>query len=146
MTIKQALKYKKKLASKMNEEFSKLSKYNSVEVGTNRVYDPKESMRKWFEMTNELIELKTKIHLANSVVYGKIFRMSELKSQLSSLKQLDCTEGKYSDRYSRMSGDTPIIKEAAIGLLERDTMIASMEEEIEKIQEELDIHNANTSI
>ena len=146
MTIKQALKYKKKLASKMNEEFSKLSKYNSVEVGTNRVYDPKESMRKWFEMTNELIELKTKIHLANSVVYGKIFRMSELKSQLSSLKQLDCPEGKYSDRYSRMSGDTPIIKEAAIGLLERDTMIASMEEEIEKIQEELDIHNANTSI
>ena len=146
MTIKQALKYKKKLASKMNEEFSKLSKYNSVEVGTNRVYDPKESMRKWFEMTNELIELKTKIHLANSVVYGKIFRMSELKSQLSSLKQLDCTEGKYSDRYGRMSGDAPIIKEAAIGLLERDTMIASMEEEIEKIQEELDIHNANTSI
>jgi hypothetical protein len=146
MTIKQALKYKKKLASKMNEEFSKLSKYNSVEIGTNRVYEPKESMRKWLEMTNELIELKTKIHLANSVVYGKIFRMSELKSQLSSLKQLDCTEGKYSDRYSRMSGDTPIIKEAAIGLLERDTMIASMEEEIEKIQEELDIHNANTSI
>ena len=146
MTIKQALKYKKKLASKMNEEFSKLSKYNSVEIGTNRVYEPKESMRKWLEMTNELIELKTKIHLANSVVYGKIFRMSELKSQLSSLKQLDCTEGKYSDRSSRMSGDTPIIKEAAIGLLERDTMIASMEEEIEKIQEELDIHNANTSI
>ena len=146
MTIKQALKYKKKLASKMNEEFSKLSKYNSVEIGTNRVYEPKESMRKWLEMTNELIELKTKIHLANSVVYGKIFRMSELKSQLSSLKQLDCTEGKYSDRYSRMSGDTPIIKEAAIGLLERDTLIASMEEEIEKIQEELDIHNANTSI
>ena len=146
MTIKQALKYKKKLASKMNEEFSKLSKYNSVEIGTNRVYEPKESMRKWLEMTNELIELKTKIHLANSVVYGKIFRMSELKSQLSSLKQLDCTEGKYSDRYSRISGDTPIIKEAAIGLLERDTMIASMEEEIEKIQEELDIHNANTSI
>lgn len=146
MTIKQALKYKKKLASKMNEEFSKLSKYNSVEIGTNRVYEPKESMRKWLEMTNELIELKTKIHLANSVVYGKIFRMSELKSQLSSLKQLDCTEGKYSDRYGRMSGDAPIIKEAAIGLLERDTMIASMEEEIEKIQEELDIHNANTSI
>ncbi len=146
MTIKQALKYKKKLASKMNEEFHKLSKYNSVEIGTNRVYDPKESMKKWFEMTNELIELKTKIHLANSVVYGKIFRMSELKSQLSSLKQLDRTEGKYPDRYSRMSGDTPIIKEAAIGLLERDTMIAIMEEEIEKIQEELDIHNANTSI
>ena len=146
MTIKQALKYKKKLASKMNEEFSKVSRYNSVEVGSNRIYDPVESMRKWFEMTNELIELKTKIHMANAKVYGKIFRMSELKSQLTYLKQLDCSEGRQSDRYGRMSGEAPIFKDAAIGLLERDTMIASMEEEIEKIQEELDIHNANTSI
>ena len=72
--------------------------------------------------------------------------MSELKSQLTYLKQLDCSEGRQSDRYSRMSGDAPIFKDVAIGLLERDTMIASMEEEIEKIQEELDIHNANTSI
>lgn len=146
MKIKQALKYKKKLASKMNQEFSKVQMYNSVEEGSNRVYDVKESMQNWLRMSEELVELKTKIHLANAPVYGKIFRMSELKSQLSNLKQLDCVEGKYSDRYGRMSGDTPIIKTAEIGLLERDQMISDIEEEIEKIQEELDEHNALTSI
>ena len=146
MKIKQALKYKKKLASKMNQEFSKVQMYNSVEEGSNRVYDVKESMQNWLRMSEELVELKTKIHLANAPVYGKIFRMSELKSQLSNLKQLDCVEGKYSDRYGRMSGDTPIIKTAEIGLLERDKMISDLEEEIEKIQEELDEHNALTSI
>ena len=84
--------------------------------------------------------------MANAPVYGKIFRMSELKSQLSNLKPLDCLEGKYSDRYGRMSGDAPIIKTVQIGILERDQMISSIEEEIEKLQEELDEHNAITSI
>ena len=146
MKIKQALKYKKKLASKMNQEFSKIQMYNSVEEGSKRVYDVKESMKNWLRMSEELVELKTKIHLAKSPVYGKIFRMSELKSQLSNLKQLDCVDGKYSDRYGRMSGEVQIIKTAEIGLLERDQMISDIEEEIEKIQEELDEHNALTSI
>jgi hypothetical protein len=144
MNIKTALKHKKKLASKINEEFNKMSKYNSVESGANRVYSARESMSNWKELTNELIGLKTKIHLANAKVYGKIFRMSELKSQLSSLKGLDCTEGKFSDRYGMR--DTPIVKEAEIGLLERDQMIMDMELEIEKLQEELDEHNATTTI
>ena len=146
MKVKQALKYKKKLASKMNQEFSKVQMYNSVEEGSTRVYDVKESMQNWLRMSEELVELKTKLHLANGPVYGKIFRMSELKSQLSNLKSLDCVEGKYSDRYSRMGGDAPIIKTAQIGILEKDQMILSIEEEIERIQEELDEHNATTSI
>jgi hypothetical protein len=146
MKVKQALKYKKKLASKMNQEFSKVQMYNSVEEGSTRVYDVKESMQNWLRMSEELVELKTKLHLANGPVYGKIFRMSELKSQLSNLKSLDCVEGKYSDRYSRMGGETPIIKTAQIGILEKDQMILSIEEEIERIQEELDEHNATTSI
>lgn len=143
MNIKQGLKYKKKLATKINEEYSKMNKYNSVEVGTNRVYSARESMNKWMELTNELIELKTKIHLANAKVYDKIFRMSELKSQLSNLKGLDCYEGKYNHRYS---GETPIMKEVEIGELEKDQLIAQMESEIEAIQEELDHHNATTTI
>ena len=146
MKVKQALKYKKKLASKMNQEFSKVQMYNSVEEGSTRVYDVKESMKNWLKMSEELVELKTKLHLANGPVYGKIFRMSELKSQLSNLKSLDCVEGKYSDRYGRMGGEAPIIKTAQIGILERDQMVSIIEEEIEKIQEELDEHNATTSI
>jgi hypothetical protein len=146
MKVKQALKYKKKLASKMNQEFSKVQMYNSVEEGSARVYDVVESMRNWLTMSEELVELKTKLHLANGPVYGKIFRMSELKSQLSNLKSLDCVEGKYSDRYSRMGGETPIIKTAKISVLEKDQMVLKIEEEIERLQEELDEHNATTSI
>jgi hypothetical protein len=143
MKVKQALKYKKKLATKMNQEFVRVNMYNSVEEGTTRVYDVKEAMQNWLKMGEELIELKTKIHLANAPVYGKIFRMSELKSQLSNLKQLDCVDGKYFDRYSR--GES-VVKTAEISVLERDQMVSTIEEEIERLQEELDEHNATTSI
>ena len=143
MKVKQALKYKKKLASKMNQEFSKVQMYNSVEEGSIRVYDVVESMRNWLTMSEELVELKTKLHLANAPVYGKIFRMSELKSQLSNLKQLDCVDGKHFDRYGR--GEA-VIKTAEISVLERDEMVLKIEEEIERLQEELDEHNATTSI
>jgi hypothetical protein len=143
MKVKQALKYKKKLASKMNQEFSKVQMYNSVEEGSARVYDVVESMRNWLTMSEELVELKTKLHLANAPVYGKIFRMSELKSQLSNLKQLDCVDGKHFDRYGR--GEA-VVKTAKISVLEKDQMVLTIEEEIERLQEELDEHNATTSI
>jgi hypothetical protein len=143
MKVKQALKYKKKLATKMNQEFVRVNMYNSVEEGTTRVYDVKEAMQNWLKMGEELVELKTKIHLANAPVYGKIFRMSELKSQLSNLKQLDCVDGKYFDRYGRSEA---IVKTAEISVLERDQMVSTIEEEIERLQEELDEHNATTSI
>jgi len=143
MKVKQALKYKKKLATKMNQEFVRVNMYNSVEEGTTRVYDVKEAMQNWLKMGEELVELKTKIHLANAPVYGKIFRMSELKSQLSNLKQLDCVDGKYFDRYGR--GEA-IVKTAKISVLEKDQMVLKIEEEIERLQEELDEHNATTSI
>ena len=143
MKVKQALKYKKKLASKMNQEFSKVQMYNSVEEGSTRVYDVVESMRNWLTMSEELVELKTKLHLANAPVYGKIFRMSELKSQLSNLKQLDCVDGKHFDRYGR--GEA-VVKTAKISVLEKDQLVLKIEEEIERLQEELDEHNATTSI
>ncbi len=143
MKVKQALKYKKKLATKMNQEFVRVNMYNSVEEGTTRVYDVKEAMQNWLKMGEELVELKTKIHLANAPVYGKIFRMSELKSQLSNLKQLDCVDGKHFDRCGR--GEA-VVKTAEISVLEKDQMVSKIEEEIERLQEELDEHNATTSI
>jgi hypothetical protein len=127
----------------MNQEFSKVQMYNSVEEGSARVYDVVESMRNWLTMSEELVELKTKLHLANAPVYGKIFRMSELKSQLSNLKQLDCVDGKHFDRYGR--GEA-VVKTAKISVLEKDQMVLTIEEEIERLQEELDEHNATTSI
>ena len=146
MTVKQALKYKNKLVAKINAEFTKASAYNSVEEGGNRPYSASEALSKYFELSNELVELKTKIHKANDAVYDKIFLLSELKSRISKLQVLDCSEGKVSDRYARIHGDAPVMKTVEISIVERDNLIKEIEDKIEEVQEELDAHNAKTEI
>ncbi len=69
MTIKQALKYKNKLTSKISEAFQKVRLYNSIEEGQNRPYDVEKSLDEYFQLTRELVELKTKIQIEN---YDKI--------------------------------------------------------------------------
>jgi hypothetical protein len=145
MTIKQALKHKNKLAQKITDAFNKVKLYNSMEEGQNRPYDVEQSLDEYFKLTRELVELKTKIHTANMPVYGKIFEMSELKSQVSKLKDLDCGEGKVRS-YHRLVDDSTITKNAVISIVERDSMISKLEEIIESIQEQLDVHNATTHI
>ena len=145
MTIKQALKHKNKLAQKITDAFNKVKLYNSMEEGQNRPYDVEQSLDEYFKLTRELVELKTKIHTANMPVYGKIFEMSELKSQVSKLKDLDCAEGKVRS-YHRLVDDTTVVKNAVISIVERDSMISKLEEIIENIQEQLDVHNATTHI
>lgn len=145
MTVKQALKLKNKLVKEITEELQKAQSYNSVEVSTPRPYSSSEALEKVAKLTNELVELKTKIHQANSPVYDKIFRLSELKSLVSKIKVLNCTEGTSTDYYSRRSENPPVMT-SEISIVERDGMVKIMEDEIESIQDELDTHNALTQI
>lgn len=142
MNIKQALKEKNKLVKKNSENFQKFSTYNSVEEGSVRPYDPRKSLEDWMKGVDQLVELKTKIHKANSKVYDKIFKLAELKSMAKQLRNVDCESGKVFIKY----GSDSIIKVTEISILERDQMIEKIESEIETIQDELDIHNAKQKI
>ena len=144
MNIKQALKEKNKLAKKITDLMDRTNRYNSVEEGAVRSYDPKESLDQTLNMVDELITLKTNIHKANAEVYDKIFRMSEYKSFLKYLKTLNCTQGtvvtsRYGDSTVRQM--TTVITE-----VERDTLVDEMEALIDTLQTELDVHNATTQI
>lgn len=145
MNIRQALKEKNKLVKEIQDLYGRISQYNSVEVGGQRPYSPKQLMEIVNQKSNELIELKTKIHLANAPVYDKIFRLSELKSTITRIKNLDCTEGVSNDYFSR-NRENPPVKTAEISIVERDEMVKHLEEQIETIQDILDTHNQNTQI
>ena len=143
MTIKQALKEKNRLIKAIEDEFKKVYAYNSIDEGNVRPYSTVDALFNIMTLEEGLIDLKTQIHRANIGVYDKIFRLSELKSLAKKLNQIDCSEGKVSDRYSRTE---PSIKTAELSIVERDVRVKSIEEEIERLQEELDTHNATTSI
>lgn len=144
MNIKQALKEKNKLAKKITDLLDRTNRFNSMDQGGHRSYDPKESLREAMTAVEELVQLKTKIHMANMSVYEKIFRMAEYKSAIKYLKILNCTEGvvvkeRYGDSTTRHM--TTVVSE-----VERDQMVEQYESMIDEIQSELDAHNATTSI
>ncbi len=143
MTIKQALKEKNRLIKAIEDEFKKIHAYNSIDESNTRPYSTQTSLENILVLEDALIDIKTKIHRANTGIYDKIFRLSELKSLAKKLNQIDCSEGKVVDRYSRSEA---VIKTAEITVIDRDTRIKMIEEEIELLQEELDTHNATTSI
>ena len=55
MTIKQALKYKNKLGLKIQQAFSKVALYNSVEEGQIRPYHVEVKLDEYLTLTKELI-------------------------------------------------------------------------------------------
>jgi hypothetical protein len=115
-----------------------------VDQGAHRSYDPKDSLNDAMNAVEELITLKTNIHMANASVYEKIFRMAEYKSAIKYLKVLNCMEGvvvkeRYGDSTTRNM--TTVITE-----VERDQLVEQLESKIDEIQSELDTHNATTNI
>jgi hypothetical protein len=145
MTIKQALKLKNKLVHELNELLARLHKNNSVIEGNQRDYSTKETLAVIYTKVDELTALKTQIHQANSVVYDKIFLLSELKSVVKNLKALDCTNGISEDYYSRRN-ETATVKTSEITAVERDNEVKFLESRIEELQDELDYHNSVTHL
>ena len=144
MNIKQALKLKNKLIKSISENTKLLQQYNTVEVGNPRPYSSTVLMVEISKATDELIDLKSKIHRANAPMFEKIFEMSELKSNIKALQKLDCTEGKSNrDRY-RMESELVLTSE--VSLVERNEIIREMEDRIEELQDEMDVFNSNTEI
>ena len=144
MNIKQALKEKNKLVKRIGENTKLMQDFNSIEVGNQRPYSTTELKNQLIKDRAELANLKAKIHVANTPVLGEIFYMAELKSMIQSLKKMDCTEGKSNrDRYRL---ESEIVLTSEISLVQRNVIIKDLEEKIEKIQDELDVFNATTTI
>jgi hypothetical protein len=142
MNVKQALKAKTKITTRINELYSLAKSYNSIEEGNPRRYSVVGLLNEAEELTKELVDLKARIHTANQPVYGKIFLMAELKGRVKNLKAISCEEGKVTERY----GSTVAVKEVEMDIVQRDAMVKQLEAQIEQLQDELDVHNATTTI
>ena len=145
MNVKKALKEKNRLVKEIQELYVRMLKYNSVEAGNVRPYSSKEMLDIISQKSDELVLLKTKIHIANVTVYDKIFKLTELKATIARLRSMDCTEGACTDVYMR-NRETTLVKTSEISVVERDAKIKHLESLIEDIQDVLDAHNQNTEI
>ncbi len=142
MNVKQALKAKNKLVGEIKECYRIIQTQNSIEEGNPRRYSVKKKIEEIATLTDELVQLKAKLHRANAPVYEKIFQMAEIKGIIKELKKMDVSEGKQDSRY----GSVVSVKEVEMTVIERDAIVKEYEAEVEKIQNDLDIHNSNTII
>ena len=139
MNLKKALKEKNKLKGVINENFERIRRYNLIEAEVERPYDPHQLLEVINVFIDQIVDLKTKIQFANTEVYQKIFRLSELKNFAAKLKYLSCDPERYEANGRKFS-------KPAISTNERDSLISVIEKEIEQIQEELDEYNYRTKI
>jgi hypothetical protein len=142
MNVKQALKAKNKLVADLKECYKIVQTQNSIEEGNPRRYSVKTKLEEAESLTEELVQLKAKLHRANVPVYDKIFKMAEIKGIIKELKKMDVSEGKQDSRY----GSVVSIKEVEVNVIQRDNLVRLYEEQVEVLQNELDIHNSNTNI
>jgi hypothetical protein len=143
MNLTKALKHKKKLVKQADEMFIRFSKYNSQPVGFVG-YDPAQAYESWLKLTNELVDLKTKIHIANQPIADKIFRLGELKNLISRLRNVETKSGSFKEfRYSEGESVEYV---AFLSLFEKDEQIQFWEAELETLQEQIEAFNAITKI
>lgn len=144
MNVKQALKERNRLAKEIKELYGIAQMSNSIEKGNPRKFNVADSLSAAKKLTEELIDLKVRTHIANMPAYEKIFRLSELKSVVNQIKSIDTTEGKQVDRYS--SNATPSFKEVEMDVIRKNILVKEIEKEINALQDQLDYHNSTTEI
>jgi division protein CdvB (Snf7/Vps24/ESCRT-III family) len=142
MNVKQALKQKNKLVTDLKAQYQILQKFNSIEEGNPRRYIMVDALAKIASLSNELVELKARIHKVNQPVYNQIFLLAELKGQIKELKKVPTDEGKQTERY----GSVQSIKVVELNIVDVENRVGELQDRIEELQNELDIHNANTII
>ena len=142
MNVKQALKQKNKLVTELKAQYQILQKFNSIEEGNPRRYIMVDVLDKIESLSNELVELKARIHKVNQPVYNQIFLLAELKGRIKELKKVPTDEGKQTERY----GSVQSIKVVELNIVDIENRVGELQDRIEELQNELDIHNANTII
>jgi chromosome segregation ATPase len=140
MTIAQALKEKNKKTQLLSKLFAKLHGYNSIQEGQTRPYDLDQVWKEINECQQSLIDLKTAIHRASEPVRSSIFKVSELKNMILKIRGLDTKAG------SQRHYDSDLKYTAHFDILWKDSLIDSLENEIDQIQATLDSFNHITHI
>lgn len=140
MNIRKALQEKNKLTGKIQNLFARMRDNNITEDGQTKPYNSQKVLEEIREETNKLIDLKVKIQLANSPILVDIYRMSELKTMIRQLRYMECNDGR------KIQSGIITYLYATIRAEERDGLIQSLEDEIEKLQEKIDAFNFRTNL
>lgn len=146
MKLSQALKLKNRLAGELVRLQNILQRENTRRSDNPSKVNQEEIWNNILKTSDELGVLKAQIAKANIGIYPKIERMSELKSRIvyvQGLPKRDTPEVQLIGRDQERSEYTwtPYINQEKC-----DELVASLQKECDKLQDEIDTFNAVTDI
>lgn len=148
MKLRKALQVKNKMAGEIGKNFQIIQKHNVLRSKTPTLgavtYDTKKLLLDTVSMVRGLAAHKTKIALANAKIQSNIFLMGELKGLIKQLHNINVDGGEQQIGYGEQA--VIVYDIAQINELEVAAMVKSLETEIEKLQDEVDYHNAASDI
>ena len=144
MKLSKALKEKNRIAGEINRLKTLISRENSRDVKSSSTVDVASLWINLLNTTEKLIKVKTEIFKANVGIYDKIVRMAELKGRSAWLSSINTNNEKIENPY----GTNIMVTEykACFKLEDVDRMTKDLQDEIAKLQDEIDEYNATVSI
>lgn len=142
ISLAKVLKYKKRLQSEIARISLDIQSHNSVLKNAEREVDIEQSFKRFLELVDHLVTLKVKIFQANVPIYDKILRLAEAKSQIVMLKGVRVQHGLQPSSF----GETPDEYQSVLRKRDIDKRCKDLENEIDKLQDELDSFNHLTEI
>jgi len=140
MTIQQAIKHKKRLSKKIEDELEKIFRYNTLEDFATCNYSSRESLDNCMQLSEQYIALKTNILKSSIEMIETKCRIKMLKLLIKQLKNLSCAEGLWKDEFNRANQQ---IFKSEITDRERDKLVEKYQDEIGKLEDELDAFNSS---
>lgn len=148
ITLRQALALKNRITGELSQLETKLAKHNSYkEEETVKPVNTTGTLQDLEEIKNNLVELKAEIAKANVPVVKTIYLLSELKSLIVALKDLNTREGTFTE--SLGFGSSAVKTSKYVCFIDENTkeeFIKAYQEKIIELQDTLDHFNHTTYV
>jgi hypothetical protein len=146
VSLAKALKIKNRLAGELKRCQQVLVRENSKLVGAARDVDCENVYQSIVETMGKLIQVKTEIAKANVGIYSNITRIAELKGLLAFYATIPTNDGKIKEEAGWREAVTFSEYNAVYKKVKLDLLSTGISGEIDKLQDEIDVYNANTNV
>lgn len=141
MSIAQALKVKSRLTGEIALMWQLFQSENSCLENHKRKIDVKQTLQTIEHYTAKLVELKTKISVANQGTHlSNMQKLEAVRKEIKKLSETNCSEdGEVT--YNRTLDRTAIFKAEKL-----NDMMRQLRREADELQDRIDAHNAKVQI
>lgn len=142
MTLAAALRYKKRIAEKINKAGNDARENNCIVKDGEREYDTRKSLERRAAWVRHMIDLKLAVEQATLPIKRSVLEVAELKSLITVYAGLNTQHGLVRSPYEEHS----VTYEAQVRKGERDKTVTALQSQIDDLQTKIDAFNNATSV